>query len=138
MYCATLYLFFIEMMPGRIGQIGHHLNGFPPNLTNRFLYLYDNFHEFYKSSKSFYNTHVLRGNARPTCGPLAQKSSSSASSTCTSTASPPAIATSSGSIWSISDPGIHRATCLGMWVGSWQPCHTRIMQVPVGHPPPPP
>ena len=22
MYCATLYLFFIEMMPGRIGQIG--------------------------------------------------------------------------------------------------------------------
>ena len=46
MYYATLYLFFIgmmpgrigwksiEMMPGRIGQIGHHLNGFPPNLTN--------------------------------------------------------------------------------------------------------
>ena len=24
----------IEMMPGRIGQIGHHLNEFPPNLTN--------------------------------------------------------------------------------------------------------
>ena len=22
MYCATLYLFFIEMMPGRIGQMG--------------------------------------------------------------------------------------------------------------------
>ena len=21
-------------MPGRIGQIGHHLNGFPPNMTN--------------------------------------------------------------------------------------------------------
>ena len=21
-------------MPGRIGQIGHHLNGFPPNLTD--------------------------------------------------------------------------------------------------------
>ena len=48
MYCATLYLLFIEMMPGQIrwksiemmpgqiGQIRHHLNGFPPNSTTQF------------------------------------------------------------------------------------------------------
>ena len=102
---------------------------------NRFIYFYyNNFHEFYnKLSKSFYNTHVLHGNARAAHRPLAQRLSSSASSTCTSMASPPVIATSSGGIWSISDPGICRATRLGCGVGGWQPHHARIMQAPVGH-----
>ena len=78
----------------------------------------------------------LPRHARPTCGPLAQRLSSSASSTCTSMASPLAIAASNGGIWSINNPGIHGAACLRVWGGGWQPCHTRIMQAPAGHPSP--
>ena len=72
--------------------------------------------------------YVLCGDARLTCGPLVQRLSNSASSTCTSTASPWAIVTSSGSIWSIGDPSICEAACLRVWGNNAGP--------PTGHLPP--
>ena len=70
------------------------------------------------ATKSFITNwakYVLHGNVRLAHGPLAQGLSNSASSTCTSMASPRVIATSSGSIWSIGDPSICGATHLGVW-----------------------
>ena len=52
--------------------------------------------------------HILHGDVRPGLGPLAQRLFSLSSSV---------IATSSGSIWSIGDPGTCRVTILGVWVG---------------------
>ena len=60
----------------------------------------------------FYSTAYLPLHRRPIGRPLAQRLSSSASSTCTSMASPPVIATSNNGIWSIGDPGICRAAHL--------------------------
>ena len=74
---------------------------------NCFIYLYC-YNEFYTNQAKY----VLCGNVRPTHGPMAQRLSNSAYSTCTSTASPWVIATSSGSIWSIGNPSICEATCL--------------------------
>ena len=59
--------------------------------------------------------YIFHGNARPTCRPPAQRLSSSDSSMCTTMASAPAIATSSGGKWSIGDPCICGAAHLGVW-----------------------
>ena len=59
--------------------------------------------------------HILHSNTRPACRPLSQRLPSLALSTWTLTAPLPAIATSSGSIWSIGDPGICGVTLLGVW-----------------------
>ena len=61
--------------------------------------------------------HILHSNVRPTHEPLAQRLFSLASSMWTSMASPPVIATSSGSIWSIGDPCICGVVLLGVWGG---------------------
>ena len=61
--------------------------------------------------------HILHGDARPGLGPLAQRLFSSSLSTWTSTASLPVIATSSGGMWFIGNPGICRVALLGVWGG---------------------
>ena len=61
--------------------------------------------------------HILHGDVRPTFRPLAQRLFSSSLSMWTSMASPLTIATCSGDIWSIGNPGIHRVALLGVWGG---------------------
>ena len=61
--------------------------------------------------------HILCGDVRPSLEPLAQRLFSSSSSTWTLTVSLPAIAASSGGIWSIGDPSTCGVTLLGVWGG---------------------
>ena len=81
---------------------------------NCFIYHY--FHnELYNKLSKICPFLCLPWQWRPTHGPLAQRLSSSDSSTCTSTASALAIAISSGGKLSIGNPGTCGATCLRVW-----------------------